>query len=183
MLTKYYKFSAVKISKGAVYIGQIDEFNEPNGIGRLIQQDGSIYEGQFVDGEQTGWGREIYAGGRYYIGWWQKGDYHGYGKRYDTDGSIMEQGQFRESKKYSPRWKEHNIKLTSADWRDLSITKSNKDELVILTNNKSLTVNNSQYESEFGKRYKMRSNKKAEQRRTNYSTGIERYKTTYGMGN
>lgn len=97
IMPKYYKFSAIKIGKGSFYIGQIDKHNSPNGIGRYIQQDGSIFEGQFVDGEQSGWGREIYPGGRYYVGWWKNGDYHGFGKRFEADGRIIEEGSFLES--------------------------------------------------------------------------------------
>ena len=33
---------------GLVYSGQVDDDDEPNGIGRYVQKDGTIFEGQMV---------------------------------------------------------------------------------------------------------------------------------------
>lgn len=39
---------ALENDGAALYLGQVDEDNEPNGIGRLISPDGSITEGQLT---------------------------------------------------------------------------------------------------------------------------------------
>lgn len=88
----------MNLGQNGIYIGQVDENNKPDGIGREIQKDGSVYEGQFQNGIAHGWGREFYAGGRYYIGCWKLGDYHGFGQRFEPDGTIIETGWFKESK-------------------------------------------------------------------------------------
>ena len=76
----------------------MDGDNIPNGIGREIYNNGSVYEGQLQNGLANGWGREIYKSGRYYIGCWKAGDYHGFGQRFEANGDLIEKGWFKESK-------------------------------------------------------------------------------------
>ena len=70
-----------------------------NGIGRWILSFGTIYEGQFLNGELNGFGRVFRSHGNYYIGEFKNGEYHGKGKcvyyhnGYIEDG-IYEDGRF-----------------------------------------------------------------------------------------
>jgi len=42
-----------------VYIGTVNKFNMPEGVGRLITANNSIHEGSFKNGQATGYGRKI----------------------------------------------------------------------------------------------------------------------------
>ena len=95
---KYYQYGSKALGTGGLYMGQMDQNQVPNGLGREIQHGGSIYEGQFKDGIPNGWGREFYPGGRYYVGCWKAGDYHGFGQRFEPSGEHIETGWFKESK-------------------------------------------------------------------------------------
>ena len=61
------------------YIGQLDSFIQPHGVGRLIGDKTWIYEGQFRNGLANGYGRFIDVG-QVYTGQWQDGKFHGNGK-------------------------------------------------------------------------------------------------------
>jgi len=44
----------------------------------------------------------IYKDGSYYIGWWKFGDYDGEGKKYEADGTVIEEGWFEGSQLLRP---------------------------------------------------------------------------------
>lgn len=55
------------------YIGQVDRHQQPEGIGRMMWVDNSMYEGYFKEGLEHGYGRFIQKNGTYYIGMFFKG--------------------------------------------------------------------------------------------------------------
>ena len=55
------------------YIGQLSSGKEPHGIGRFVYQNGSIYEGQWYNGQRDGYGRFIQEDGKHFVGQWRNG--------------------------------------------------------------------------------------------------------------
>ena len=51
---------------------------KPHGIGRLITEDGHLYEGQFLDGKLNGLIRCIYKNESWEFGYWKNSKVHGY---------------------------------------------------------------------------------------------------------
>jgi len=63
-----------------------------HGEGALALPDGSVYEGEFTEGEITGKGRRIYPCGMRYEGDLFRGEKHGQGKLRYADGSEYDGG-------------------------------------------------------------------------------------------
>ena len=63
-----------------------------HGEGALALPDGSVYEGEFTEGEITGRGRRTYPGGMRYEGDLFRGEKHGQGKLRYADGSEYDGG-------------------------------------------------------------------------------------------
>ena len=61
------------------YLGQMNKFGKPHGLGRLNFHIGNWYEGELQNGFKHGYGRFIYKDGEMYEGWWQSSKYHGEG--------------------------------------------------------------------------------------------------------
>ena len=71
------------------YEGETNEKGLRHGMGKQIYAyDGSIYEGEFVDGFVHGQGRMVFADGGVYDGGFEKGKMHGEGTYTFADGSI-----------------------------------------------------------------------------------------------
>ncbi|TVQ25527.1 MAG: hypothetical protein EA382_06810 [Spirochaetaceae bacterium] len=68
-----------------------------NGYGVFILENGSRYEGEFLEGIRTGQGKLIWADGREYTGEFMDNQPHGSGVLIQPDGSRYE-GDFREGK-------------------------------------------------------------------------------------
>lgn len=65
-----------KISyRKGIYSGQVNKHEKPHGIGRMIDEEERIYEGQFINGIEYGFARMImpWAKGAWTIGWWKNG--------------------------------------------------------------------------------------------------------------
>ncbi len=75
---------------GAVYTGELDENDVPNGHGEKVWPDGEKYVGQWKDNNFNGQGVYHYADGSVYEGNWKDSIRHGYGKYTYEDGSIYE---------------------------------------------------------------------------------------------
>ena len=80
-----------------IYIGQFENFKF-NGKGKIIYDNKSTYEGNFVSGYKEGNGQLIFEDGSYYIGNFHKNNYNGNGIFKWNDGRI-----------YSGEWKNNNI--------------------------------------------------------------------------
>jgi len=75
---------------GAVYTGELDENDVPNGHGEKVWPDGEKYVGQWKDNNFNGQGVYHYADGSVYKGNWKDSIRNGYGKYTCEDGSIYE---------------------------------------------------------------------------------------------
>jgi len=81
--------------EGGTYKGEWNALtNLRHGRGVQIWEDGSMYEGFWVDGKKNDRGRLIYAFGDWYEGEWKDDLRHGYGKFTNSEGV-----------KYSGEWK------------------------------------------------------------------------------
>jgi antitoxin component YwqK of YwqJK toxin-antitoxin module len=70
-----------------------------SGIETIHGDDGSIYEGQLVNGIPSGRGRFIHREGFViYMGHWKNGLMNGYGTAYYPDGSVLCEGEYRNGK-------------------------------------------------------------------------------------
>ncbi len=79
----------LKLENGTVYSGQWDPKScNKEGHGVQIWQDGSKYEGQWVNGKANGKGRFILADGDIYEGDWMDDKAHGIGTYKYSDGAI-----------------------------------------------------------------------------------------------
>ena len=63
-----------------IYMGEMDEWDNPHGRGVKITKYGGIYEGHFIDGNRHGKGRFIYCSGQVFEGEFQENLEHGKGK-------------------------------------------------------------------------------------------------------
>ncbi|CAD8080374.1 unnamed protein product [Paramecium primaurelia] len=82
-----YFYGVYELNNGSLYQGGWLE-GKKQGKGVQIMKNGSIYEGQFSRGMANGKGRIIYADGDYYIGEWSDDQHHGYGEYYHSDGAM-----------------------------------------------------------------------------------------------
>ena len=105
---------------GSVYVGQYRD-GKRHGRGRLIEKDGSLLDGNFLEdlahgdcnyywkhgdtylgeyknGDRNGVGVCYYAGNRQYDGQWKNGKKHGFGRYSHFDGSVFE-GEFVNGKR------------------------------------------------------------------------------------
>lgn len=71
---------------------------QPEGEGRYIWPDGSIYEGSWMSGQKHGWGKYSWPSGATYLGEWKHGSLHGYGTFHCPDGSRY-QGNWESNQK------------------------------------------------------------------------------------
>ena len=58
----------------------------------VIQPNGSIYEGDWLNNKQHGHGKKTYKDGNVYEGDWKKGKRHGKGKLIDFTGKLIHDG-------------------------------------------------------------------------------------------
>ena len=59
-----------------------------NGKGKFTYQDGSFYEGEFVNGKKNGYGIYKWDNDKYYEGKWKNDKQNGYGVYYDKNKVI-----------------------------------------------------------------------------------------------
>lgn len=74
---------------GGEYIGERNSFNRFHGHGVYTYTNGSIYEGQWVDGRKQGQGKQMQPDGSVYTGEWRDNQMHGKGRmRWDNGDSY-----------------------------------------------------------------------------------------------
>ena len=67
-----------------------------NGKGKMVYDNGNMYEGDFVTGEKDGQGTYTYKDGGYYTGAWKNNLENGYGKKYSKSGNIVREGTWKD---------------------------------------------------------------------------------------
>ena len=75
--------------------------NKGNSVLEVVRErysDGSIYEGQKLNGLRNGKGKFFYADGGIYDGLWKSGYMNGYGVLYYASGKIAYEGEWRNDK-------------------------------------------------------------------------------------
>lgn len=76
--------------RGKYYIGMFQKgLPKPNGVGRIVTEDDSLYEGTIVDGASDGFGRLILATGEHFVGFFRDGKLNGPAAKYDVDGKFI----------------------------------------------------------------------------------------------
>lgn len=83
---------------GSVYTGQWKD-GQMHGNGIIRWDDGSVYSGQWLHGKRTGCGTYIWTNGDKYVGQWKENQMCGKGMFYHKDGSI-EVGVWKEKTVY-----------------------------------------------------------------------------------
>jgi hypothetical protein len=68
------------------YVGTVNKFGKPDGMGRMVYPNNSIYEGAFRNGEPAGYGRKFDSNGSIFTGLYLKGIRHGRGILIDKKG-------------------------------------------------------------------------------------------------
>ena len=63
-----------------------------HGKGKLIWNDGSYYEGSYVNGKKEGEGKFFFVSKNYYDGFWLNGKQDGAGILYDKEGNEIKKG-------------------------------------------------------------------------------------------
>lgn len=80
------------------YIGTINPWGKPEGIGRMVFANNSVHEGAFYNGVPQGFGRCIDPNGNFFEGIYKMGDRAGTGVLTFSDGhqlkGIFKQGGF-----------------------------------------------------------------------------------------
>ncbi|MGE5579060.1 MAG: trypsin-like peptidase domain-containing protein [Bacillota bacterium] len=72
---------------GATYVGQIDEYGKPHGLGKFTWNNGDVYDGTWYHGSRSGLGTYTWANGQVYAGTWYEGLRSGLGEMTYPDGS------------------------------------------------------------------------------------------------
>ena len=80
----------VLVSLAGVSWGDCVEGDCFNGKGKFTQADGSVYEGDFLNGQRTGKGKATWADGNVYEGDWKADQVTGKGKYTWADGDVYE---------------------------------------------------------------------------------------------
>ena len=104
--------------KSGSYSGPRDSSGQPNGVGKMMYDDGSVHEGQFLHGLKNGNGIQTWPGGVKYDGEWKDGKMHGKGIKTWSGGDKYE-GEWKDEKmdgkgiytwpngnKYEGEWKD-----------------------------------------------------------------------------
>ncbi len=68
------------------------------GRGVYTWPNGASYKGEYMQGNRHGWGTMIYADRTRYVGGWAEGKRSGNGTLYAADGSILQQGRWKNGK-------------------------------------------------------------------------------------
>ncbi|SBS91422.1 phosphatidylinositol-4-phosphate 5-kinase, putative [Plasmodium ovale] len=83
-----YETYMMYIDTGVIYIGEVNEINEKNGLGVVITPDQCIYIGELEKDKITGFGLYVHFSKSKYIGYWKKGKANGYGVFIHPDGTF-----------------------------------------------------------------------------------------------
>ncbi|SBT77174.1 phosphatidylinositol-4-phosphate 5-kinase, putative [Plasmodium ovale] len=83
-----YETYMMYIDTGVIYIGEVNEINEKNGLGVVITPDQCIYIGELEEDKITGFGLYVHFSKSKYIGYWNKGKANGYGVFIHPDGTF-----------------------------------------------------------------------------------------------
>jgi len=78
---------------GSIYNGSWVDSTR-HGKGTCIFVDGSVYEGEFKEGHFHGQGQMTWNDGGFYIGKWCEGEMHGCGKEVRADGTLRHEGEW-----------------------------------------------------------------------------------------
>ena len=145
---------------GQKYIGDWKD-NKPHGQGTLTHASGNKYVGDFKDGKYHGQGTFIHAGGNKYVGGFKDGNYHGQGTftlegtkqvgawengelngyaiTYYADGSINQEGIFKDDKFLKAQTKPKASKVFSSVQNEgLTALPSKKDFLDAIYGGKAI---------------------------------------------
>ena len=90
-----YLFLSNNEFKGDIYVGEYKD-DIRHGQGTYIFKDGSKYTGYWLDNNPNGQGIYIYTDGRKDVGEFKNGLLDGYAIKYKADGSIIQQGIFKD---------------------------------------------------------------------------------------
>ena len=93
------------------YEGDIEN-GIPNGMGKVIFNNGEMYEGEWIDGKLNGKGTSQSGDDTKYTGEWKDGLYHGTGTLIFSDG-LKIFGEFKEGKDWNTKWYSPDGKFVS----------------------------------------------------------------------
>ena len=88
------------------YEGDIEN-GMPNGMGKVLINNGDMYEGEWIDGQLNGQGIFISFEGEKYEGEWMSGKYHGTGTLTFSDG-LKKVGEFKKGSDWNTEWYKPN---------------------------------------------------------------------------
>lgn len=71
--------------------GQVNNRNELSGIARIINEKGTVLEGNFTNNQENGWIRMIFNNQpNYALSWFKNGKFHGYCYRKDVEECTID---------------------------------------------------------------------------------------------
>ena len=82
-----YTNAPIRAVNGALYKGEWSKEGLRHGKGKQIWDDGSVYEGSWINDHVEGWGRLVHADGDVYEGEWSNDMANGVGSYYHLDGT------------------------------------------------------------------------------------------------
>ena len=92
------------------YEGDIEN-GIPNGMGKVIFNNGDNYDGNWIDGELNGQGTFQSSDGTRYKGEWMNGKYHGKGTLKFSDG-LKKIGEFKDGTDWNTKWYNNKNEIT-----------------------------------------------------------------------
>ena len=93
----------IRYPHGDIYDGEVKHGKNmehiPNGRGKYISPNGTIYEGDWNDGVRHGRGKQIWSDGSVYDGEWKDHQRHGRGRQNWSNGSVYD-GEWKDDQRH-----------------------------------------------------------------------------------
>ena len=88
-------FGTFTVSNGNKYVGEFGD-DEFHGQGTFTWESGSKYVGEWKNDKRNGQGTFTFASGSKQVGGWENGELNGYAITYKSDGSVYQEGIFKD---------------------------------------------------------------------------------------
>ena len=88
-------FGTFTFSNGDKYVGEFGD-DELHGQGTATFANGNKYVGEYKDNERNGQGTFTFASGSKWVGEWENDNLNGYAITYKSDGSVDQEGIFKD---------------------------------------------------------------------------------------
>ena len=88
--THHFKDESKLGLRGQYFVGMFQRgLPKYHGVGRIVTEDNSLYEGMIAEGHACGFGRLILATGVHFVGYFRDGKMNGLAAKYNADNAFL----------------------------------------------------------------------------------------------